>query len=413
MSVATSMYKAVRHQVSNLGKLKKGIPVAPSPLTSMTLDYDDVELARTWLQDRQSWFDESPVAEFETSFAEWNGSRHAIAFMNGRSALSACIAALNLRPGDEVLVAGYTCVVVPNAFKFAGVVPRYVDIELDTFGIDAGGLERHVSSKTKAILIQHLYGYVCRDFETLLRFAATHDLKIIEDCAHSTGAEFRGVKVGNFGHAAFYSTEQSKVLNTVQGGLAVTNHDWIADGLRKYANSRARQSEDQIDRQLNTLVFNYYRFKHPKRWLLGDYYAVKLGGKRLVTTTPAELEGRKPDCYGCRMVAPVASLGLNQLRKLDAYNDQRRRNSVRWDEWCDKHNVSRPVVLKHSTPICLRYPVLLSAREKADTSWARETLGIELGVWFRTQIHPIESDIPACKRAKEAVLRCVNFPTLF
>src|SRR6185369_10783753 len=193
------------------------------PLTGQTLDLDDLELARNWLKLPAGWDALAPVTKFEQAFATWNGSREAVAFGAGRKALSACIHALGLQAGDEVIVPGYTCIVVQNAFDFAGITTVHCDIELETFGPDYQSVRRLITSRTKALLIHHLYGLVCRDFESLLTLARERGLKVIEDCAHATGAQFQGRHVGNFGDVGFYSTEWSKVLCTITGGVAVTN----------------------------------------------------------------------------------------------------------------------------------------------------------------------------------------------
>ena len=82
-------------------------------------------------------------------FAKWNGSKYAFAFMGGRVALSSCIYALDLQPGDEVILPGYTCVVVPNAFQFADIKTKFCDIELDTYGLDASLIEEKIGSPNK------------------------------------------------------------------------------------------------------------------------------------------------------------------------------------------------------------------------------------------------------------------------
>lgn len=108
-----------RNQVRNALNLLRGRPVTNPPLGSVTLDKDDVRLARQWLKDRSKWDDAEEVREYEQEFAAWNGSEYAFAFMGGRVTLSACIKALKLKPGDAVINPGYTCVVVPNSFAYA------------------------------------------------------------------------------------------------------------------------------------------------------------------------------------------------------------------------------------------------------------------------------------------------------
>src|SRR5262249_42952166 len=136
------------------------------------------------------------ATKFENAFAKWNGSSYAFAFAAGRKALSACIYALGLQEGDEVIIPGYTCIVVQNAFDYVGVTTRYCDIELDTFGPELSSVASVITPRTKAILVQHLYGLVCRDYEGILDLARQRGLRIIEDCAHVTGATFRGRHVG-------------------------------------------------------------------------------------------------------------------------------------------------------------------------------------------------------------------------
>jgi dTDP-4-amino-4,6-dideoxygalactose transaminase len=165
------------HQAKNIGKLILGYPLTTPSLGSVTLDHDDLLIAKSQLRNREGWFNPDIVKEYEDAFAIWNGSKHAFAFMGGRVALSACIYALNLKPGDEVILPGYTCVVVPNAFHFAGIKTVYSDIELDTYGLDASLIEEKITSKTKVILLHHLYGIVCRDYEQIIKIAKRHNFR--------------------------------------------------------------------------------------------------------------------------------------------------------------------------------------------------------------------------------------------
>src|SRR6516162_2464346 len=150
---------------------------------SMTLGSDDLDIARYWLAHRDAWNDITVVRTYEREFAKWNGSRFAFAFQAGRKALSACIFALELQPGDEVIIPAFTCVLVPNAFRFAKITPIFCDIELESYGPDVHSIERVITPRTKAILVQHLFGLVCRDYEAILYLSKRANLKIIEDAA--------------------------------------------------------------------------------------------------------------------------------------------------------------------------------------------------------------------------------------
>jgi dTDP-4-amino-4,6-dideoxygalactose transaminase len=378
----------------------------------MTLDADDVNVVRQWLRDRSAWTKPETVACYEREFERWNGSRHAFAFMGGRVALSACIYALGLRPGDEVILPGYTCVVVRNAFRFAGVATTYSDIELETYGLDVSALASKIAPRTRAILLQHLYGLVCRDYDEILDLAKRHGLAVIEDCAHATGARHQGVRVGNRGDLAVYSSEQSKIFNTIQGGIAVTNDDALAQKLAEYYEQAPEPDPDLIERQLYNVILNYYGRKHRQRWWSADLVDILYGERSIVTTTTQEEQGIPPPHYGRRMPGAIAALGVNQLKKIDMYNAQRRHTALHWDGWCESRGYGRPKVIAGSEPVFLRYPVLVEPEKKINRRWAEEQLGVRIGVWFVGHLHPIQEVVDGCPNAAHAIERCINLPSL-
>lgn len=400
------------HQAKNLVKLFLGYRLTTPSLGSMTLDLDDVAIAKRQLNDRENWFKPDTVKEYEDAFAMWNGSKYAFAFMGGRVALSACIYALNLKPGDEVILPGYTCVVVPNAFHFEGIKTVYSDIEVDTYGLDASLIEDKITSKTKVILLHHLYGIVCRDYEQIIKIAKRHNLFVIEDCAPSTGAVFNNKKVGNWGDVAIYSSEQSKVFTTIQGGMAVTNDDSLAERLKEYHNHADFPDAELIDKQLHSVIINYYLYKDSQRWWKGDIMRFRHKDKIIISTTKEEEQGIKPSYYGRKMPSPIAEIGLNQLKKIDHYNERRRETAKIWDKWCENNGYKKPLIIQNSIPVYLRYPVIVEPEKKSDTSWAYKELGVSLGVWFVSNIHPASWRVEGCPNADRSVKQCVNFPGL-
>src|SRR5262249_6776295 len=161
---------------------------------------------------------------------------------------------------------GYTCFVVQNAFDYAGVKTVYCDIELDTYGPDLASLATRVTPRTKAILVQHLYGLVCRDYEAIISFARQRGLRIIEDCAHMTGAKFRGKHVGTYGDVAFYSFEWTKIITTITGGVAVTNDPALAEKLARFVSRCGWPQPETVERQLRTAVVAYLKGRGAWRW---------------------------------------------------------------------------------------------------------------------------------------------------
>jgi perosamine synthetase len=399
------------NRMKDAAKLLLGRPLATPPLVATTLGKDDAAIALRHLEEGPGADDPRMEEEYGRAFAAWNGSRFAFPFMAGRAALGACIHALGLRPGDEAVLPGYTCVVVYNAFRAAGVEVRWCDIELETFGPDSASLKRAVTPRTRAVLIHHLYGLVCRDYLEILDFARERGLYIIEDCAQGTGAALDGVKVGNRGDVAFFSSEISKVFTTVMGGMAVTNDDGLAERLADYHGGLGRPDNRIVRRLLENVVFYYNSYSDPARWWKKDWVSLRHPGWRFVPVSEEEMLGGGFELHGCRMPPSLAEVGLNQLGKLEERNRRRREAAERWDDWCGARGLARPLVLPGSEPVFLRYPVLVEPEMKSNTDWAYRELGVRPGVWFTSNLHPSELEVHGCPRADEAVRRCINLPT--
>ncbi|MBI5365562.1 MAG: DegT/DnrJ/EryC1/StrS family aminotransferase [Planctomycetes bacterium] len=412
-----ALARVVRRQARRLSRLLAGLPLSPPEFTGATLGPADVARARRLLAAPAGWSDPAPVQAFEREFARWNGSRHACAFATGREALTACLLALGLGPGDELILPGYTCVAVVNALSRAGVAPVFCDIELETYGADAADAERRITPRTRGFLLQHLYGLVSRDAAALCALAARRGLLVIEECAHATGARWAGARVGNRGVAAIYSSEFSKAFYSVQGGVATTNDDAVAARLAARAASAPLPAAGDIARQLHTVALDYYQFQHPRRGWLGDWMDLRRGAERWesppLVREPCATALDAPERSGVRrMPAPIAELAAGQLAVLDAWNARRRRGALRWDAWCRAAGYAPPRVVADSEPTFLRYPVLVEPARKADRRWALAELGVRAGDWFRTPLHPVPHRLPDCPNAEAAAARCVNLPTL-
>ena len=413
MPLQRGLVRLARSYAIALRNIVKGWPLVYTGTAAMTLDEDDLALAAALLADRREWTATAPVDAFERQFAAWNGSRAAFAFASGRIALRAAVDALGLQPGDEVVLPGYTCVVVPNALGAAGVRPVYADIELDTYGLDKDALRRALTPRTKAVLVHHLYGYVSRDLDAVLEIAKARGLRVIEDCAQAAGAIYQGRHVGNFGDVAIFSGDPSKPFDCVQGGLATANDDELIARLTAVRRVAPMQDEATIANRLANVSLNYALSKDPRRWWNGELVWLRRGDEYFVGIPDAETAGAPPRDAGCRMSAPLARLASNQLGKLDYYNGRRRANASRWDAWCDANRFARPLVLSESTPMCLRYPVLVTPEMKRDIRWAYRSLGVIPGTWFVTHRHPAPGVLPDVPNATRAVERCINFPTLY
>jgi dTDP-4-amino-4,6-dideoxygalactose transaminase len=404
------MRDPVRPALGAASRLLRGLPVRPPAFAGATLGRTEARIAQRQLDDRGAWEDPRPVEEAERRFASWSGSRSATTFFAARVALTAALRALRLRPGDEVLVPGYTCVVVPNAIRFEGLVPICADIELETFGMDLESARRQCTPRTRAVLLHHLYGLVARDGHAITEWARAKGLAVIEDCAQASGALDRGRPVGAGADVAIHSLEKTKVLTSIVGGVATTGSPELADRLRQAQAGMEVPSAETAERLLrNVLLYEARAHGTPMARRSAER---RHAGERWVSTLPDEEVGRKPPSYERRFPAALAPVVLAQLDRVEALNERRRRRARRWDDWARAEDHPVPVITPGSVPVFLRYPLLVDPAMKRDLGWGA-LLGVSPGVWFTGEFHPVAHPMTECPNARTAVERCVNLPTLW
>lgn len=172
------------------------------------------------------------VKAFESEFANYIGTKHAVGVGSGTDAIHLALRAVGVKPGDEVITVPNTCVPTVAAVSAAGAVPRLVDIDPIHLTMNPQALEKAITQKTKAILPVHLYGHPC-DMEPIIACAAQHDIPVVEDCAHAHGAQYKGVKCGTLGDAAAFSFYPTKNLGALgDAGAVTTNSPKIAETIR-------------------------------------------------------------------------------------------------------------------------------------------------------------------------------------
>ncbi len=169
--------------------------------------------------------------ELEKQFAEFCGTRFAVAATNGTHTIRMALEALGIGAGDEVIVPGLTWQATAAAALDVNAIPILVDIDPDTYTIDPARVENAISSRTKAIIPVHLYGRIC-DMDAIMEIAKRHALAVIEDCAHQHGSVWKDKMVGSIGEVGSFSLQSSKVLNSGEGGLLTTNDQKTADLLQ-------------------------------------------------------------------------------------------------------------------------------------------------------------------------------------
>ncbi|MGE0133354.1 MAG: DegT/DnrJ/EryC1/StrS family aminotransferase [Blastocatellales bacterium] len=206
-----------------------GTPVRSAPFPSWPVidDREEKGLIETLRGKRWNRIGGSHVEKFEKVWAEQIGAKHCLATSSGTSALVCSMNALEIGPGDEVIVPVYTFVATVNPALLHHALPVFVDTDRDTFQIDASKIERAITRRTRAIVPVHLGG-AAANLDAILPIAKKHKLFVIEDACQSHLAEWRGRKVGRYGDLGCFSFQASKHLNSGEGGAVISdNHELI------------------------------------------------------------------------------------------------------------------------------------------------------------------------------------------
>ena len=268
--------------------LTGGTPVrtAPWPRWPLFTEKDKADLAAVLDDGRLTSITGPKVKEFEEKYAAAFGARYALATCNGVVAIHLALAALEIGPGDEVIVPAHTFIGTSIPVLMANAIPVFVDIARHSFNIDATKIEAAITPRTKAILPVHLNGLPA-DMEEILAIAERHGLPVIEDACQAHGASYRGTRVGTLGRISCFSFFEDKVLTTGEGGMLVTNDQGLYD-LARCIRSYGEE-----------LVTN-----------IGDrkYEHMRLG-------------------FNYRMGALPAALGINQLDRMDEMVARRNANA--------------------------------------------------------------------------------------
>jgi perosamine synthetase len=374
----------------------------------------DVTTAIRYLASPRSLVDGPAVGIFERSFATRVGAKHVVSFAAGRVGLYGILRCLGIGVGDEVLVPLPTHVVVANAVRYTGAQPIYVDCDLSNYNIDLEQAERCVTSRTRALLVQHTFG-VPVDMGNAKGLADRHGVHLIEDCVHALGATFNGRQVGTFGRAAFFSTEETKTISTTMGGIVTTDDEEIAGRLYGFQRACQPPSANRAARYLLKLVI-YHALTEPRTHVLARA-AYEFSGRHHPLPRPtvaAELRGERPSGFARRLSNGQAAVGLTQLAALEANLAHRRRIAERYQALLAPHGFRLPEPPAGSRPAYVRYPVWVEDRPTVQRALATRAV---LGTWFTSVLEEsvdprYQGYLPGtCPRAEDAARHLVNLPT--
>lgn len=194
------------------------------------------------------------LTEFEFAFAHYIGTPHAVAVSSGTAGLHLCIRALNLGPGDEVIVPSFTFIAAANAIRYERATPVFVDIDPVTLNAAPELIEAAITPRTRAILAVHTFG-VPSEMPAILDIARRHNLFVIEDACEAIGASLGNQRVGSFGDVAVFAFYPNKQITTGEGGMVVTANTALAERIRALRNQGRYPSDDWL--QHSELGYNY------------------------------------------------------------------------------------------------------------------------------------------------------------
>jgi perosamine synthetase len=310
------------------------------------------------------------VAELEERWGEFCGVKHTIALSNGTVALMSVFAGLGLGPGDEVITVSHTFNATVSSVLFTGASPVFVDIEPDTYLMNAARIEAAITSRTRVICPVSLFGMV-PDMDAIQAIADRHGLTVVEDACQAHGAQYRGRRAGSFGYAAFslYGTAN---MTAGEGGFVTTNDDRLADWIRLYRNQGMRES-------------NHHE-------ILG---------------------------YNFRMTDIAAAIGLVQLDKLERNTARRQVIARRYEDALVDLPIRLPAWPAGRTHVFHQYTVDVGSHRDEIVAEMKEA-GVMCGVYYPIPCHrqayvlelAIEADLPNTDAAAAGSMSLPMYPAL-
>ena len=295
------------------------------PYGKHCIEQDDINAVVAALQ--EDYIATGPgIGKFEEEFAKYVGAKYAVAVSSGTAALHACCFATGIKEGDEVITTPLTFAASANCVLYCGGTPVFADIDSKTYNIDPNEIEKKITPNTKAVIPVHFTGQPC-DMEKIHYIADKYGLKVIEDAAHASGADYYGKKIGSLSDMTIFSFHPVKLMTTCEGGMITTDNEEIykkIKGFRAYCLTKdPGQLQDKTD---------------------GPWHY--------------EIQGLG---YNYRISDVMCALGRSQLKKLDRFVSKRREVAARYNE-----------ELKNVEGIILPYQ-----KDGCNSSWHLYTIQVE------------------------------------
>lgn len=313
-------------------------------------------------------------------------------FNKGRIALYALLKSAEVHAGDEVIVPGFTCVVVPNAVLYTGAKPVYVDINPETLLPAPDRVSEKVSSRTRVIISQNTFG-IPQDTKSLMSTFNGTGIKIIEDAAHGFGGNTKGVLNGTMADAAFFSLQWNKMFTAGIGGIAISRSEEISRNLIDITSNIPLPSFIQ-EQSLALQIQLRSAFLTPSNYnrILKLYRFLTLNGFLTGSNEGQEVTGTQvPDNYLMGMGTIQAREGIKGLRQVEENVKHRQRIAALYRVELSSLGFHLPYDEVGSGVTFLKYPVFVKDRKRINELTLQH--GIEISDWFATPLYPVEGDL--------------------
>ena len=352
------------------------------------IDQSDIDAVVDVLN--SDWLTTGPtVKAFEEAIARYTGGGHAVAVSNGTSALHCAAYAAGIKPGDEVIVPAITFAATANCVIALGGKPIIADVEPDTLLIDAGSVEKHITSRTRAIIAVEYAGQPC-DYATLRGLADKHHIFLISDSCHALGARYGKKSVGQLADATVFSFHPVKHITTGEGGAIVIDDPELAMRMRRFRN--------------HGITVDLHQRSHAGTW----FYEVAGPG------------------FNYRLTDFQCALGLSQLKKVEQWIKRRQDIARRYDLAFQETDAILPLTVKdnrrhayHLYVVRVRYS--RDVKNRAELFSALRDKGIGVNVhYIPLNLHPYyqqhlgvrPGQCPAAETAYENILSLPIFPAM-
>ncbi|WP_457744453.1 DegT/DnrJ/EryC1/StrS family aminotransferase [Sulfurimonas sp.] len=307
-------------------------------------------------------------------------------FASARMGLYTFLKAINISAEDEVILPGYTCVVVSNAIKYAGAKAIYSDINPKTLNIDYDDLVNKITSKTKVIVISHNFGLPC-DYIELIK-SQYPEIYIVEDCAHTFGSKLNNEYLGTLADASFISHEYSKVITTGMGGTFILNNKNLHTKFQHLYNKAEEYTKIDIMKIYITLFFHTLSSYRYTVWLKRYFFAVLRRSGFLFASDSDEIKGNLPKKYPVKLHNFLAYIGALELDNIDFIITHNKKLATAY------HDIFKSIatVNKYYNPntIYVRYPIVIKDSKKLDKiiEQLSQESEFSIGRWFNDVVHP-------------------------